>query len=89
MGEDNVGEMKYCGENAAVDSLLPKWDQEKQIKMYGGTSNSFLVKPQAYTLRLQQGNRLLRCLRSCPVYLEPDISSKVRLRFYFPSLKAR
>ncbi len=77
-GEDYVGEVEHCWEDAAGDSLLPKWDQEKLIKMYG-TSNSFSVKPQAYRLRLQQGHGLLGHLRFCHVYMEPDISSKVRL----------
>ncbi len=80
---DSIGEAKHRGENSAENSssLLLKWDQQKLLKMYG-TSNSFLVQPQAYRVRLQQQYGLFGCSKSCPMHMEPDINSKVR---YYPN----
>eukprot|EP01084_Bolivina_argentea_P037123 68621_1 len=77
-GDDSIGEADHCGENSAENSssLLLQWDQKKLLKMYG-TSNSFLVEPQAYRVRLQQQCGIFRRSKSCPMYMEPDINSKL------------
>ncbi len=82
--DGSIREAEHSGENSAENSpsyLLLKSDQKKRIRVYG-TSNSLSVEPQAYRVRLKQQCGLFDRSKSYPVYVEPDINSKVR---YYPN----